>query len=101
MHPERPDKAAEAERSLAAALPDLEAVAGGPVVATALIRHDPMVVVDAVMFHETFDEIIGALLPCGSAPSPRALEDPVPGGRRARRPTSAKNVRSRDAVDQV
>jgi hypothetical protein len=58
MHPERRDKAAEAERSLAAALPELKAAAGGPLIATVSIRHDPMDVVDAVMFHEPIDEII-------------------------------------------
>jgi hypothetical protein len=43
---------------MAAALPDLKAAAGGPVIATVSIRHDPMDVVDAVMFHEPIDEII-------------------------------------------
>jgi hypothetical protein len=58
MHPERRDKAAVAERALTEALPEIEQAAGGPVIATVSIRHDPMDVVDAVMFHEPIDEII-------------------------------------------
>ena len=46
MHPERRDKAAEAERALTDALPDIEQAAGGPVIASVSIRHDPMDVVD-------------------------------------------------------
>lgn len=58
MHPERHDKAAEAERALAQALPAIEAAAGGQVIASVSIRHDPMDVVDAVIYHEPIDEII-------------------------------------------
>lgn len=63
MHPERRDMAAEAERALADALPEIEAAAGGPVIASVSIRHDPMDVVDAVMFHEPIDEIITSQAP--------------------------------------
>jgi hypothetical protein len=63
MHPERRDKAAEAERALTAALPDIEQAASGPVIATVSLRHDPMDVVDAVMFHEPIDEIIMSQAP--------------------------------------
>lgn len=63
MHPERRDKAAVAERALADAMPEIEAAAGGPVIATVSIRHDPMDVVDAVMFHEPIDEIIMSQAP--------------------------------------
>lgn len=63
MHPERHDKAAEAERALAAAMPEIEAAAGGPVIASVSIRHDPMDVVEAVMFHEPVDEIIVSQAP--------------------------------------
>jgi hypothetical protein len=63
MHPERRDKAAAAEQALTAALPDIEAAAGGPVIASVSIRHDPMDVVDAVMFHEPIDEIIVSQAP--------------------------------------
>lgn len=58
MHPERRDMAAVAERALAEALPAIEDAAGGPVIASVSIRHDPMDVVDGVMFHEPIDEII-------------------------------------------
>jgi hypothetical protein len=63
MRPERRDKAAAAERALTAALPDIEAAADGPVIASVSIRHDPMDVVDAVMFHEPIDEIIMSQAP--------------------------------------
>lgn len=63
MHPERRDKAAAAERALTEALPAIERAAGGPVIATVSIRHDPMDVVDAVMFHEPIDEIIVSQTP--------------------------------------
>jgi hypothetical protein len=58
MHPERHDMAAEAERALAAALPAIEEAAGGPVIASVSIRHDPMDVVDGVTYNEPVDEII-------------------------------------------
>jgi hypothetical protein len=63
MHPERRDRAAAAERALTEALPAIEQAAGGPVIATVSIRHDPMDVVDAVMFHEPIDEIIVSQTP--------------------------------------
>jgi hypothetical protein len=63
MHPERRDKAAEAERALAQARPALEDAAGAPVIASVSIRHDPMDVVDAVIYHEPIDEIILAQPP--------------------------------------
>ena len=63
MHPERRDKAAEAERALTEALPEIEEAAAGPVIASVSIRHDPMDVVDAVMFHEPIDEIIVSQAP--------------------------------------
>lgn len=63
MHPERHDKAAEAEQALTAAMPEIEAAAGGPVIASVSIRHDPMDVVEAVLFHEPIEEIILAQAP--------------------------------------
>jgi hypothetical protein len=39
-------------------MPTIEEAAGGPVIASVSIRHDPMDVVDSVMFHEPIDEII-------------------------------------------
>jgi hypothetical protein len=58
MHPERHDQAAVAERALAEALPAIEEAAGSAVIASVSIRHDPMDVVDAVIYHEPIDEII-------------------------------------------
>jgi hypothetical protein len=58
MHPERHDRAAEAERALTQALPAIEEAAGAPVIASVSIRHDPMDVVDGVMYNEPIDEII-------------------------------------------
>ncbi|MEA2125772.1 MAG: hypothetical protein QOI80_2554, partial [Solirubrobacteraceae bacterium] len=58
MHPERRDKAAEAERALAQALPAIEDAVGAPVIASVSIRHDPMDVVDGVIYNEPIDEII-------------------------------------------
>ena len=63
MRPERRDMAAVAEQALADGLPAIEAAAGGPVIASVSIRHDPMDVVDAVIFHEPIDEIIVAQAP--------------------------------------
>jgi hypothetical protein len=62
-HPERRDMAAEAEMTLADAMPAIEDAAGGPVIASVSIRHDPMDVIDAVMFHEPIDEIIMSQAP--------------------------------------
>ena len=63
MRPERRDMAEVAERALADALPAIEAAAGGPVIASVSIRHDPMDVIDAVIFHEPIEEIIVAQAP--------------------------------------
>ncbi|MGZ6752748.1 MAG: hypothetical protein ACXVEJ_04705, partial [Nocardioides sp.] len=52
LHPERHDKAAEAEQVLLAALPELEAAAGGPVIGSVSVRHDPMDAVEETIFSE-------------------------------------------------
>lgn len=65
LHPERHDKAAEAERVLRAAMPDIERAAGGHVIATVSIRHDPMDAVEEVVFGEPIDEIVVAVAPHG------------------------------------
>lgn len=57
-HPERHDKAAEAERALLKAIPDLELVAGGPVIGSVSVRHDPMDAVEETLFSEPVDEIM-------------------------------------------
>ncbi len=58
LHPERHDQAAAAETALEQARPAIEAAAGGPVIASVSIRHDPMDVIEGVIYHEPVDEII-------------------------------------------
>jgi hypothetical protein len=58
LHPERHDKASEAEKVLLTALPDLEAAAGGAVIGSVSVRHDPMDAVEEVIFSEPIDEIM-------------------------------------------
>jgi len=65
LHPERHDKAEEAERLLRETVPALERAVGGHVFATVSVWHDPMDAVDSVIFHEPVDEIIVALAPQG------------------------------------
>lgn len=63
LHPERHDKANEAEHALLRALPELQAAAGGHVIASVSVRHDPMDAVEEVLVGEPIDEIILALAP--------------------------------------
>src|SRR5689334_23452461 len=58
LHPERHDKAVEAEAVLLAALPTLEADAGGAVIGSVSVRHDPMDAIEETMFNEPVDEIL-------------------------------------------
>jgi hypothetical protein len=58
LHPERHDKAAEAERVLRAALPDIEAAAQGAVIGSVSVRHDPMDAIEETMLNEPIDEIM-------------------------------------------
>ncbi|MBW8752232.1 MAG: hypothetical protein JF565_12530, partial [Propionibacteriales bacterium] len=58
LHPERHDKAREAEQTLLRALPTLEATAGGPVIGSVSVRNDPMDAVEETLFNEPIDEII-------------------------------------------
>jgi hypothetical protein len=58
LHPERHDKASEAERVLRAALPALEAAAGAPVIGSVSVRHDPMDAIEETLFSEPVDEIL-------------------------------------------
>ncbi len=67
LHPERHDKAAEAERVLALALPDIEEAAGASVIGSVSIRHDPMDTIEEALLNEPFDEIILSQLPHGVA----------------------------------
>ena len=61
LHPERHDKAAEAEQVLLRALPDLETAAGGPVIGSVSVRHDPMDAIEETIFGEPIDEIMLAV----------------------------------------
>lgn len=63
LHPDRHDRAEEAELDLARELPALEAAAGGPVVATVSVRNDPMDAVEEVLYNEPIEEIILAVGP--------------------------------------
>jgi hypothetical protein len=58
LHPERHDKAFEAERALLETLADVERAAGGRVIGSVSVRHDPMDAVEETLFSEPVDEII-------------------------------------------
>ncbi len=58
FHPERHEKAAEAELVLLEALPDIQEAAGGHVIGSVSIRHDPMEAIEEILFSEPVDEII-------------------------------------------
>ena len=58
LHPERHDKAAEAEAVLSAALPQLRADAGGEVIGSVSVRHDPMDAIEETLLNEPIDEIL-------------------------------------------
>lgn len=58
LHPERHDRAAEAEAVLRAALPTLEGDAGGVVIGSVSVRHDPMDAIEETLHDEPVDEII-------------------------------------------
>jgi len=61
LHPERHDKAAEAEQTLMAAMPQLEQAAGGPVIGSVSVRHDPMDAIEETIYNEPVDEIMLAI----------------------------------------
>jgi hypothetical protein len=61
LHPERHDKADEAEHVLHKALPELELTAGGPVIGSVSVRNDPMDAIEEILFSEPIDEIILAV----------------------------------------
>jgi len=58
LHPERHAMAAEAERALRSALPQLEGSAHAPVIGSVSVRHDPMDAIEETLFSEPIDEII-------------------------------------------
>jgi hypothetical protein len=65
LHPERHDKALEAEEVLRKALPEIERCAGHPVIGSVSVRHDPMDAIEETLFSEPVDEIILAVPPHG------------------------------------
>ena len=65
LHPERHDKAHEAELVLRRALPLLERAAGGPVIGTVSVRNDPMDAIEETIFSEPIDEIMLSVAPHG------------------------------------
>ena len=58
LHPERHQKAAEAEQVLREALPALEAAAGGDVIGSVTVFHDPMDAIEHTLQAEPMDEIM-------------------------------------------
>ena len=59
LHPERRDKAREAEKTLAHTLERLEEVIGAHrIVGSVSVRHDPMDAVEETLFAEPVDEIV-------------------------------------------
>ena len=57
LHPERHDRAAEAEEILRTTVPQLELVAHAPVIGSVSVRHDPMDAIEEILFSEPVDEI--------------------------------------------
>ena len=64
-HPEHHEKAEAAERVLHDALPAFEAAAGGRVIGSVSIRHDPYDAVEELLLDEPVDEFLVALAPHG------------------------------------
>lgn len=62
-HPERHVKAAEAEKQLREGLAAFEEAAGGHVIGSVSIRHDPYDAVEELMLNEPVDEIIVSVSP--------------------------------------
>ncbi len=61
LHPERRDKAFEAECVLLETLPEIERAAGGRVIGSVSVRHDPMDAIEETLFSEPVDEIMLSL----------------------------------------
>ena len=67
LHPERHDKAAEAEVVLQKTLPALELAVGVPVIGSVSVRHDPFDAVEQILFSEPIDEIMLSVVEHGVA----------------------------------
>jgi hypothetical protein len=61
LHPERHEQAAAAEQVLRRALPVIEDAAGGHVVGSVSVQHDPMDAVENTLAAEPLDEIMLAV----------------------------------------
>jgi hypothetical protein len=61
LHPQRRDKAAEAERALRDVVPALEQATGAHVIGSVSVRHDPMDAIEETLFSEPVDEIMLAV----------------------------------------
>ena len=61
LHPDRHEKAHEAEKVLRAGLPELEAAAGGKVIGSVSVLHDPMDAIEHTLLSEPIDEIMLAV----------------------------------------
>ena len=70
LHPERHDKAFEAERVLLETLPRLEAAAGDRVIGSVSVRHDAVEAIEETIFGEPVDEILLALPASVTRPRP-------------------------------
>jgi hypothetical protein len=58
LHPERHDKAWEAEAVLLDTVPTLERETGARVIGSVSVRHDPMDAIEETLFNEPIDEIV-------------------------------------------
>lgn len=67
LHPQRHDKADEAEQALLQALPAIQEAAGSHVIGSVSIRHDPMDAIEELLFSEPIDEIILSVVSHGVA----------------------------------
>ena len=74
-HPERHERAEQAEQVLRDSLPQFEAAAGGHVIGSVSIRNDPYDAVEETLLDEPIDEFIVALAPHGLS---RALHLDLP-----------------------
>ncbi len=63
LHPERHDKAAEAEEALHRVLPKIQEATHAAVVGSVSVRHDPMDAIEAALADEPVDEILLAVPP--------------------------------------
>lgn len=69
LHPERHDRAFDAECVLLETMPVLEAAAGARVIGSVSVRHDPVDAIEETILSEPVDEILLALPPQGSSSS--------------------------------